>query len=248
MLHSFAGTTMFMVAIIMFSAGGLLNIFMNFNIWSIFSLGILALPVTGFWMMFVASKQPRLPEKSITALKLFKASIIIDLVVTSLAGLICVIVAILIFSAASYIGGGAMAIGLVVLLIAGGMVTFIIIYFKAVLQMLAGIGNGFTYNSFNPLPGIKTFTILTYIMVGFSVLGAISTVIAVTAATAFLNNILWSLPDFISGAVRDMLLPSSGVLAFQTLCTLLTAAGTVMCIIVLNQFNTKLIARSYGQR
>jgi hypothetical protein len=113
--------------------------------------------------------------------------------------------------------------------------------------MLAGLGNGITYNSFNPLPGIKTFTILTYIMVGFSVLGALTTIIAVSAADAFIRDLLWALPDMISDAVRGAIFPSSGVLAFQTMCTLMTAAGTVMCIIVLNQFNEKLVQKSYGQ-
>jgi hypothetical protein len=247
MLHNFGGTTLFMVAIILFSAGGILNEFMSFSVWSVFSLGILALPVTGFWLIFVASKQPRLPEKTTTALKLFKVSIIIELVLICIIALFVTIIAIIIFGAASYVGGGAMAVGLIALLVAGGMVTFIIIYFKAVLQMLGGLSNGIAYNSFNPLPGIKTFTLLTYIMVGFTVLGALATIIAVSAAASFVNSLLWQMPDFIRSTVAG-LFPQTGVLAFQTMCTLMTAAGTVMCIIVLNQFNDKIIQRGYGQQ
>ncbi|MCL2662161.1 MAG: hypothetical protein FWE83_02375 [Oscillospiraceae bacterium] len=248
MLHSFGGTTLFMVAIILFSAGGILEIFMSFDVFSIFSMGILALPVTGFWLIFVASKQPKLPEKTITSLKLFKVSIIIQLVVICIVALVVIIAAIILFAAASSLGGGFMAVGLVSLLVAGGMVTFIIIYFKAVLQMLAGLSHGIMYNTFNPLPGIKTFTILTYIMVGFNVLGALTAIVSVTAAQQFVWSIMRELPDFLREAVYSVAFPSSGVLAFQTMCTLLTAAGTVMCIIVLNQFNEKLVARSYGQQ
>jgi hypothetical protein len=248
MLHSFGGTTLFMVAIILFSAGGILNEFMSFSVWSVFSLGILALPVTGFWLIFVASKQPKLPEKTVTALKLFKVSIIIELVFICLTALIVVIAAVIIFGAASYLGGGAMAVGLIALLVAGGMVTFIIIYFKAVLQMLAGLSHGVAYNTFNPLPGIKTFTILTYIMVGFSVLGALTTIVAISAASSFIYQIMWELPDFLSDIVIGSIFPSGGTLAFQTMCTLMTAAGTVMCIIVLNQFNDKIVRKSYGQQ
>jgi hypothetical protein len=248
MLHSFGSTTLFMVAIILFSAGGILDIFMSFNIFSIFSLGLLALPVTGFWLIFAASKQPKLPEKTITSLKLFKVSIIIELVFICLAALIVIVAAIIIIGAASHLGGGVMAIGIIALLIAGGMVTFIIIYFKAVLQMLAGISRGITYNTFNPLPGIKVFTILTYIMVGFSVLGAITTIIAVSAAATFVNQILWQLPDYVRDIVGGSIFPPSGELAFQTMCTLMTAAGTVMCIIVLNRFNEKIIQKSYEQQ
>jgi len=238
-----------MIAIILFSAGGILEIFMNFTVFSVFSLGFLALPVIGFWFIYVASKQPKLPEKTITSLKLFKVSIIIDLVFICLAALVILVAAIIVFGATGYLGGGVAAVGVVALLVAGGMVVFIIIYFKAVLQMLAGLSHGVTYNTFNPLPGIKTFTILTYIMVGFSVLSTLLSFIVASAAQDFVWDIIYALPrEFRDFITIDSIFPSSGALTFQTMCTLMTAAGTVMCIIVLNQFNEKIIQRGYGQQ
>jgi predicted lysophospholipase L1 biosynthesis ABC-type transport system permease subunit len=84
-------------------------------------------------------------------------------------------------------------------------------------------------------------------MVGFNVLGALTAIVSVMAARQFVWDIIRELPDFLHDTVYSVAFPPSGVLAFQTMCTLLTAVGTVMCVIVLNQFNEKLVSRSYGQ-
>jgi len=250
LMHSFGASVIFLVAICLFTAGGLFEIFMSFSVWSVLSLGLLALPVSGFWLIFAASKQPKLPEKTLTSLTLFKVSIIITLVFTAIAALGGIIAGILLFAAAgaatSYAGAGGGAVtaaGLFALLIAAGAVVFIVIYFKAVLKILTGIRNGLTYNSFTPLPEMKRFTILTYIMVGFAVLSAIMT----AAAIGLMHNVLGMLPDFLYSAMASMLLASPATAALNLLLTLSYNAGIVMCIIVLNQFNNKLMARGYRQ-
>ncbi|MCL1820517.1 MAG: zinc ribbon domain-containing protein, partial [Oscillospiraceae bacterium] len=110
-LHSFGGSVLFMVGIILFTAGKLFTTFASFSVWSFFSLMILALPVTGFWLIFAASKMPRLPEKTLTSLTLFKVSIIIDLVVSCIIGLLFVIVSIVLFAGAS-LDGAFVAVGI----------------------------------------------------------------------------------------------------------------------------------------
>jgi hypothetical protein len=237
-----------MVAIILFSAGGAMGIFMSFGLFSIFDLGILALPVTAFWLIFVAAKQPKLPEKTMISLKLFKVAIIVELVVVSLSALLMLIISIILLAVGSRLGAEVVFIGLILLLVAGGLVTFIIIYFKAVLQMLAGITNGIVYNSFAPFPGIKQFTLLTYILVGISVTGALVTIISVVAAQQLLWRILSEIPSEFRMFLNDLIFPNTVILTFQTLCTLATGAGIVMCILVLNQFNDKLISKAYGQQ
>ena len=245
--HEFGGSILFMVAIIMFSAGALVNMFMSFSWMSIlFDLPMVGLAIAGFWVIFVASKMPKQPEKSLIALTLFKASIIVQLVIVSLAALLVVIAAVLIFVAASYIGGQAYAYGFIGLLVAGGLVTFIVIYFKAVLTTLTGLRHGLMSNGFVTLPGIKTFSILTYIMVGFAVLGAIISIISTFALSAF-YPILYALPDFLADIVWGMF-PSPAVVAFTTMFTLVYNAGIVLAIVALNQFNSRMLARAYGQQ
>ena len=139
-LHSYGKSNMFLVGIILFSVAELFSIFRNFSGFSIFSLIMLALPVTGFWFIFAASKVPKMPEKTMTALTLFKVSIIIDLVLKCLAAFVMLIASFIVFAGAgavqnyyySSIGSGVMIFaGLVILLIAVGMAIFIIIYFRA---------------------------------------------------------------------------------------------------------------------
>jgi hypothetical protein len=103
--HSFGGSMLFMIGIILFSAGTVLPVLVSFGVFSIFTLMIIALPVTGFWLIFAASKAPMTPEKSLTSLLLFKISIIIELVVLCLAALLIVIVAVLLFVAAAAASG-----------------------------------------------------------------------------------------------------------------------------------------------
>jgi len=247
-MHSFGGSILFLVAICLFTAGRLFEIFMSFTVWSVIELGLLALPVSGFWLIFAASKQPKLPEKTLSSLTLFKVSIIITLIFTSIAALGGIIIGIILFAAAGaatdYIGTGSGAVtvaGLFAVLIAAGAVVFIVIYFKAVLKVLTGIRNNITYNSFNPLPEIKRFTILTYIMVGFSVLSTI----LIAAATGFMHNTLRMLPDYIYDVVHEMVISSPATAAVELLLELSSSAGIVICIIVLNQLNNKLTESNY---
>ena len=76
------------------------------------------------------------------------------------------ILSINLFSAASnawIMAGGMRFAGFLAFLIAGGLVAFIIIYFKAVLKVIDTLRNNILGNVFNPLREIKIFTILTYI-------------------------------------------------------------------------------------
>ena len=242
LLHSFGGSVLFLVGICLFTAGGLIPIFMNFHVWSIFDMGILALPVTGFFLIFAASKMPKLPEKTLTALKLFKVSIIITLVVVSLVALLGLIVGLIIFTLASEIGGGATLVGLIALLVAAGAVVFIIIYFKAVLKILTALRNGITYNSFAPIPELGRFTILTYIMVGFAVLSSV----VIIASMSFAHNLLYNLPDFFADILRSAI-PSQSTMALDMIMTLAYNAGIVIPIVVLNQLNARLTGNQNNQ-
>ena len=249
-LHSFGKSTLFMIGIILFSAGAVLAEFMSFSAASIITLGLLALPITGFWLIFAASKAPGLPEKTLTSLTLFKVAIIISLVLYSIVALLLLIAAISLFAAASALAGnpwaqggvGGLAFaGFVLLLASGGIVAFMIIYFKAVLKTLAGIKNNLLYNTFYPLEGIKMFTILTYIGVGFTALLALISLFSLNV----IGGMIWDLPGF----MRDIVwaaLPSQGIAAFNALFTLTHCAGIVICVKVLNDFNDSLQPNPYA--
>ena len=240
-LHGFGISILFLVGIIMFSAGSLFSTFASFSATSIFSLMIMALPITGFWLIFAASKMPKMPEKTLPALTLFKVSIIIELVGSCFLALALLIGSIALFvvganlsdwggGEAFYAGGSAM------LLVTGGVVAFIVIYYKAILSVISGIRDGIMRNLFNPLPGIKTFTILAYIGIGVSVL---FTSLSSFLLPQYMNMIIYAIPSDYQDIVESML-PSSGS-GFTLFFTLVMNAGIVVCIVVLNQFNNSLL-------
>ena len=242
-LHYFGASTLFLVGIIMFSAGKLFSIFLNFTWTSIFSMMILALPVTGFWLIFAASKDPKPPEKTVPALKLFKASAIILLIQSCLAGLAFLIGAIMLFAAGSAVssligaGGGITAIiGIVLLLVGAALVTVNVLYYKSIVKILGGIELGITQNVFQPLPDIKFFTLLTYITVGLSALGALISMVISIALGTYVRTVTRALPDFIGNTVEDIL--GVGGLPFAEIFTLTGLAGIILCVIVLNKFNS----------
>lgn len=225
---------LFMVGIILFTAGSLFSVFATFTPMSIFDILILALPITGFWLIFVSSKSPKLPEKVMPSLTLFKVSIIIELVLISLSALILLIASIALFALLPMFG-------FVILLIAGGLVTYIILYFQAVLGMIGGIRANIISNTFHPLAGIKRFTILTYIGVGFSVLTTLFSLLASAILTGLINQLLWNMPAFIAEIANDFIRGIFSPNPINALMSLALNGGIVVCIVAVNAFNATLL-------
>jgi len=240
-----------MIGIILFSAGNLFSIFANFSWTSIFSMLILALPVTGFWLIFAASKAPKLPEMSLNALKLFKVYAIIALVQSCFSGLLFLIGAIILFVSSSALsslgvsGGIAAFAGIILLIAAGAVVAVAVLYFKAILKILANLLNGVTQNVFVPLPDIKMFTLLTYISVGLSAVGALASMIISIVVGSYISAVTSMLPDFIGSMVQNIFGTGLPLDEFFTLAGL---AGIVICVLVLNKFNNHYFGNSSAPR
>jgi len=144
------------------------------------------------------------------------------------------------------------AVGVIGLLITGGLLTLFVIYFKAVLHMIRGIRNGILYNSFSPLPGIKVFSIITYIVVGFSVIAAFTGAVNPGLEHAFmsgfnsgLNSAMGDFSGFGFGESMSATVPH-GLSALNSLFSLIENAGTVLFLIVLHRFNGKILSRAYS--
>jgi hypothetical protein len=207
---------------------------------------VLALPVTGFWLIFAASKLPKMPEKTMPALTLFKVSIIIDLVIGCLIAFLLLIVSMVLFVASRTLyddGGAGIAVGFFLLLVTGGILTFYIIYFKAASSVINGIRYGIINNSFNPFPGIKVFSILTYIGRGFVVFSVLVSSVSYSIASQNMYMLLREIPSEFRGLIES-LLPSPSTSGAVFLFELIMSAGVIMCVIALNQFNNRLISKN----
>jgi len=243
-----------MIAIILFSAGTVLEVLMSFGAMSIFTLMIVALPITGFWLIFGASKSPKLPEKSLVSMTLFRVSLIVDLVFRSIATLMLLIVAIVLFAAAGELrswGGDDLAgtfttIAVFSLLGAAGVLVYAILFFKSATGVVARIRSNLMTNELRPIEDIERFTILTYIGVGFNVLIALLAIVLSTVIRGTIISMLRELPGFMSGIVESAVAPfmtDLGTVTFTSLLTMAAGAGIVICIVILNRFNDSLLGK-----
>jgi len=233
LFHSVFSSTTFLVAIILLTGGKLLNFFISFNTTNLLTLMLSALPVIAYWLIYAASKAPKLPEKSLPALTLFKIEAIINLIGECVVALIMLIASIILFRLST-------GLGLLMLVLTGILTTWAVVFVRAYLQVLLSLRNGITYNSVGSLQGIKTYSIMSYISIGLSAL-----IVLITAMSAAAIGALYgSIKDMLSFLPSEItsLLPSLGrsAVTFSTLFTLASSAGQIIAIVVLNQFNNSL--------
>jgi len=168
-----------------------------------------------------------------------------------LVALVLLIISIALFAGASQVGRGfyevsgvITVVAFIALLAAGGFVTYIVIYFRAVLRIIDGIRKGFISNSFKSLPGINVFTMLTYIGVGFTVLGSLISVAFIGSVYGMIYEVIYFLPHDLRGIINPFI-GSISSNAFSTFMTLVTSGGIVVCVVALNQFNATLRKKNY---
>ena len=243
----YGGSILFIVGIILFSAGNLANHIVPFSLFNLFSLTPQALPIAGFWLLFAASKSSKpsgLPGKALPALVLFKVIIIINLVLTCFIPL-----AILILSIAAMTGGsvfgvdGVMVVGIILLLLTAGITILIIVYYRAVFRVIGGVRSGLVHNTIKPLRGLKTFSVMTFIFIGFAVLFSITSIFAVSAIGSMIGDIMFYIPGELTFII-EQIIPSAATALLTAICTIAANAGTVICVISLNRLNNNLVNKA----
>ncbi|MCL2079140.1 MAG: zinc-ribbon domain-containing protein [Oscillospiraceae bacterium] len=260
--HRFGSSALFLVGIILFTVGAVINAFMNIstgNIFSILGMGVIALPITGGWMIYAASKNPQIPERTLSALKVFKAYIVIIFIAAIAISIFIGYQSTVMFKAANeyrnytYVSGygsgyvfGDQISTLETIggtLIVAAIATFIIgaIYFTAQRNVISDLTYRIEHNSFGVIEGVTKLSVLTYISVGVSALGLAIAGAATANARASYGSYGWLLDDFDIAMFQTF---SGGAIFFS----LMASAGTVLLVVVLNQFNNSLKMRMYNQR
>ncbi|MCL2838863.1 MAG: hypothetical protein FWE04_07380 [Oscillospiraceae bacterium] len=239
-LHSYGGSTLFLIGIILLTVGILVSNIITFNI---IPLILAALPLTALWLIFAASKSPKSPGSTLAALTLTKVYAIIGLVLFSLVTLLLLIVgiALAIFAAADGGAGIAAIVGIVFLVVMVIMILYIIFYYSALLRLLSGIRNGIKTNVFTPIRGVTAFSVITFITVGFGILGSI----VMIAMSGFMNDLIMDAMWYMDPWMQDIYRPlmgmfAPGMMVISGLFTLVTYVGTIICVVVLNKFNGSL--------
>jgi len=183
--------------------------------------------------------------------------VIINLVAVCLLALFMLILSIALFVGAGEASGSRYgsdaAIGMYVgafisLIVTAGMVTIIIIYFRAIMRVLSGIRYNLLTNSFFEFPSIKVFTILAYIGIGFTVLSSIIGLFGLAAANEFIYEMLYDMPyevrEVLSGFFNFEVLMGTAVIS--TIFNLAANAGIVVCLVSLNRLNNETLVRQFS--
>ena len=238
-LHSYGRSPMFLVGMLLFIIGNVAGALLNFSIFNIFSLGLIALPVIGLILAYTASTNPCLPEKTLTALTLFKVSTIIELVLYCLLMAAVVIIAILVIVISAVAHDPAIvAITFVsVAFIVGIMVLFLIVYYVPLLCLIAGIKRGLISNVFEPLKGVTRVLVALIVLCVFMV---ISNAIAF-AGSAIIDTLLLDAaimaPEFADILKSLSMITDVGTITMTLIFSLMRSAGAITCVLVVRQFN-----------
>jgi len=135
-------------------------------------------------------------------------------------------------------------IGFIILLFTAIMLTYAIIYYRSILRVLTGIRNGLSGKPIYSLPGIKVFTVLLCISIGSTVLSLFTSLstLSVMSGDVYSNmfSSLYDLPDELYNIIEPFLANFGRNLILSAISVIVSNAGTLMCIIVLNRFNNRL--------
>jgi len=137
-------------------------------------------------------------------------------------------------------------IGIVLLITTGIMLTLAIFYYRSILRVLNGIRNGLMGGPVFQLPSIKVFTVFACIFIGFSVLSSLINMITypilLGGSITDMYSALYSLPHEIRRFIEPLIANIELRIILTSISALVTSAGSILCIIVLNRFNNRLKA------
>ena len=248
-LHTQGRSGLFLTGIILFTAGTVFSQVASFSAFSIITLLFTALPIIGLWLIFAASKNPTLPEKTLTALTLFKIYIIITLVLISLVLLLSIIAIVFSFIlAAEFFNSSPMIAHLLIvpLFITLILTAFVFIYYIAALRILKSIKENIIHNTMNPLRGVLPFSIVAIIMASLSILFSLGGLAFIGAAGSFIDYLTNELMHVISTQqalqysgihyeISNIIFDIVPTLTMALLFGILTQVGTILLVVSLNK-------------
>ncbi|MCL2397418.1 MAG: hypothetical protein FWC93_05055 [Defluviitaleaceae bacterium] len=244
-LHKHGSSPLFLTGIILFTVGSVMSTILSANLFAIFPLAFLALPVVALFLIYAASKSPKLPEKTLPALTLVKVHAIIGLVLVCIIAAIFVIVALILTVTAAIEPwvAGAMVITVIIMLFVLAILTvYFIFYFVSLFRILKDMREGILHNNITNVRGVTAFTVVNIISIALGVLGSLIGLLMLGATNVIMDELYWALgPDF--HFVETMLEGIMASMAVSMMFSLATMAGIVLLLISLNKFNSSLAHR-----
>jgi len=238
-IHNFGVSSPFMIGAILYTIGGLM-LPIILGIYIDHSLGFLgfgavlfsAPPVIALWMIYIGSKSPKPPEKSLTALTLFRLTFFLHLgVIAAIAAGMALMFG---MDGQALFGLSVFDSPLHLVLILVGLavvVLYVTFYYGSLFSILKGIRDNIYSNAFEPLTGLGPFNGIHNIV---SVIVIIGSIIAITVGLTPLDFI--TIPEIITQWFEN----ANFALALIAVSLVITRIGGLISISVLRQFNSGL--------
>ena len=238
-IHTFGVSSPFMIGAILYTIGGLmlpiiLGLFIDhrFGFLGFGAVLFSAPPVIALWMIFIASKAPRPPEKSLTALTLFRLTFFMHLgIIAFIAGGLAIRFG---MDGQALFGLSIFDSPLDLVLILVGLavvVMYVTFYYGSLFSILKGIRDNIYSNTFEPLSGIGAFNGIHSIVSVLVIIGSIGVIVI-----GLTDIDLVSIPAIITQWFENAYF----ALALIAVTLLISRIGGLISISVLRQFNSGL--------
>ena len=249
-LHSFGRSSAFLIGVILFSAGGILSILLSFSgfnaflaIYYVYLLIMLSLPIIGGFLIYAASVAPRLPDKILPALTMYKVATIISMVLYCI-GMGILIIVLLIAAIVGFVleamAGAIMLI--VVFIVIVFFVLYLVLYYVSILRIINGVRGGLITNKFAPLRGVVPLMVVVIITAVFSFIGSIISI----GVSGFFYELmdhafyLFDLADYLTDFSIYIPTPNVGVMVITMLLNMASYIGVIICLSVVSKFSNSM--------
>jgi len=255
---------LFLAGIILFTFGSLVTTAINFgqmlmwtgilsflNWFAILPVPFLFMLIFSLWLIYVASVERKSPEKIFTALTLVKIHTIVYFAIYSVI-IIAAITGLILFAVMehelfNFVGVYSdiwtavffIVIIITLIIIIPIYIVYLVFYFIALLRALKGIRNGIKNNIPAPVRGVIPFSVVSFIIVSFSVLSNLSS-LSNAGSLYFYYDLMNEFPSEFWDIFNGLPFHSTGIIVASALSSIISSTGVALIIITLLKFNSSL--------
>ena len=234
-IHSFGASSPFMFGSVLYTIGSLLlpiilGIYINhrFGFLGFAAILITAPPVAALWLIYMAAKRPKPPEKTLTALTLFRITFFLHLIIIGVGAAGIAIRFGMDGQAFFGLSIFDSPLDLVLILVSLAVVVlYVTFYYGSLFTTLKGIRENIYTNAFEPLPGIGPFSGIHNIMGVVIIVGSLGIIAVGLTPIDFV-----SIPEIITQWLDNPYF----ALALIAVSLILSRIGGLICTNVLKQF------------
>jgi hypothetical protein len=241
LLHKHVAGGPYFIGLVLLSVGTVIPMLSAFSFFGLIGYAIGLLPIIGYWFIFYAAQSPQVPDRSLTGLTLWKVSAVIALVLFCIVFGVVTILALLALLgggiAVEFFGGGGAVLVVVLvlyLIYAAVSIAWIKFFYIAMLNVVRSIREGVITGSCAEIKGVGSYTILSFIFLGFSLLGNLISLTTINAANAFIggfrNDLLREIPSEFRGIVGDFI-PFGTISILPILFSIAASLGTILILV-----------------